>query len=369
MKKVAVIGATGYTGQELIRLLLQHEQVEIHSAVSHSNAGKKLASVYPNFVQTSDLVCRADDIAAVAEQVDVIFLALPHGMAAKMVTEEIISKCPVIDMGGDFRLKQADQYEQWYGLEHPNAQLLTKSVYGLPEHNREQIKNARLIANPGCYATCSILTIAPLLKAGAIKPDSIVIDAKSGVTGAGRGLALGVHFDECNESIKAYKIAEHRHVPEIEQALKMHAGSDDAIAFTPHLVPMNRGILVTAYASLANKLTEYDLYDIYKDAYENETFIRLFGPWGVNSNAPGEKPLTVKDSSASEYRYPETRWVKGSNYCDIGATVDHRTKRVVAVGAIDNLVKGAAGQAIQNMNLLFGWPESLGLTQAPIFAA
>jgi N-acetyl-gamma-glutamyl-phosphate reductase len=351
LKKVAVVGATGYTGQELIRLLLQHETVEIQTAVSHSNEGKSFASVYPGFQKVTDLVCAEANLEQLADQVDLIFLALPHGHAASRVTVDVLQKCKVIDLGGDFRLKDANDYEVWYQFKHPNADLLQEAVYGLPELNRAQIAKARLIANPGCYATCSILTLAPLLMAKVIDPASIIIDAKSGVSGAGRSLELGTHFNECNESIKAYKVASHRHTPEIEQQLAACSKSSFCTSFTPHLVPMNRGILVTAYASLTSKLSAEQIFQIYTSYYGKEPFIRLF--------SPGD----------ALYKFPETRWVKGSNFCDIGMAIDERTNRVIALGALDNLVKGAAGQAIQNMNLLFGWPESSGLKQSPIFPA
>jgi N-acetyl-gamma-glutamyl-phosphate reductase len=369
MKKVAIIGATGYTGQELIRLLLQHDKVQIHAAVSRSYAGKQLSSVYPNFARTADLVCSSSDIDRVANEVDLIFLAMPHGKAAEVVTPDLLQKCAIIDLGGDFRLKDPAAYDEWYGFKHPKPALLKEAVYGLVEHNRSQIAGARLIANPGCYATCSILTVAPLLKAEAVQPDSIVIDAKSGVTGAGRGLSLGVHFDECNESLKAYKVAEHRHTPEIEQALASFSKQLSAISFTPHLVPMNRGILVTAYASLKRPMLTEKLASIYEEQYGDESFIRLFNRSTSKPNGSNSHSAATLSSAIEEYPFPETRFVKGSNFCDIGVTVDERTQRVVAIGAIDNLVKGAAGQAIQNMNVLFGWPESTGLNQPAIFAA
>lgn len=351
LKKVAVVGATGYTGQELVRLLLQHEKAELHSAVSQSSGGKKFASVYPGFQKHTDLVCTEADLEKLAEEVDLLFLALPHGNAAGKVTKNILSKCKVIDLGADFRLKNATDYETWYKFIHPQPELLAEAVYGLPELNRQAISQASLVANPGCYATCSILALAPLLKAGAIDPNTIIIDAKSGVSGAGRTAALGTHFNECNESIKAYGVASHRHTPEIEEQLAACSNASFCTSFTPHLVPMNRGILVTAYASLISNISRQDLYEIYNSFYENELFVRLFSP------------------DAEDYQLPETRFVKGSNFCDIGMTIDQRTNRVIAVGALDNLVKGAAGQAIQNMNLLFGWPESSGLKQAPIFPA
>lgn len=351
VKKVAIVGATGYAGQELVRILVQHPSVKIHTAVSSSSSGKTYSSVYPGLSKLADFTCSEDNIEKLSKEVDLIFLALPHGHAAKMVTDQILQDCAVVDLGADFRLKNASEYDEWYEFTHPNPQLLNSSAYGLPELNREKIKAAKLIANPGCYATCSILSIAPLLDANLIDETSVIVDAKSGVSGAGRSLTLGVHFDECNESIKAYKLASHRHTPEIEQALNAFAKKSLAISFTPHLVPMNRGILCTTYGTLKKKLTDKDLFDLYSEFYADEQFIRIFDP------------------QSGEYKYPETRWVKGSNYCDIGVSVDKRTNRVIVVGALDNLVKGAAGQAVQNMNIHFGWQESMGLTQAPIFPA
>lgn len=351
MKKVAVVGATGYTGQELIRILLQHPNVKVQTAVSSSSSGKTFASVYPGMSKMADFTCSADNIETISTDVDLIFLALPHGHAAKMVNQGVLDKCAVVDLGADFRLKNAGDYDEWYEFTHPNPQLLDSSSYGLPELNREEIKTAKLIANPGCYATCSILSLAPLLSARLVDETTVIVDAKSGVSGAGRSLSLGVHFDECNESIKAYKLGTHRHTPEIEQALNPYAEKSLAISFTPHLVPMNRGILCTAYGSLKKKMTEKELFDLYSEFYEDEQFIRIFDP------------------HSGEYQYPETRWVKGSNYCDIGLSIDKRTNRAIIVGALDNLVKGAAGQAVQNMNIHFGWRESMGLTQAPIFPA
>jgi len=355
LKKVAVVGATGYTGQELVRLLVQHELADIHSSVSQSNSGKTFASVYPGFQKFTDLICSETDLEnpgkfdELAEQVDVLFLALPHGHAAAKVTSSILKKCKVIDLSADFRLKNESEYEQWYKFQHPNPALLEQAVYGLPELNRQAISQAQLIANPGCYATCSILTLAPLLKAKIIDPNSIIIDAKSGVSGAGRSATLGTHFNECNESIKPYSVGTHRHTPEIEQELSACADKPFFASFTPHLVPMNRGILVTAYASLISNISKEDLDQIYNSSYGDELFIRLCA------------------ANGGAYSQPETRWVKGSNFCDIAVTIDPRTNRVIATGALDNLMKGAAGQAIQNMNLLFGWPESTGLKQLPMF--
>lgn len=353
MKKVAIVGATGYTGQELVRLLLQHDKVQIVAGTSHSYTGQKFSSVYPSALKFADFACSDDDLDNLSKKVDVIFVALPHGQAAAKVTEAMLERCRIIDLGADFRLRDPAAYKHWYGLDHATPSLLKHAVYGLPELNRKDIVNARLIANPGCYATCSLLTLAPLLKKGVIGPASIVVDAKSGVSGAGRALDLGVHFDECNESIKAYKVASHRHTPEIEQVLTETAnhGNELKLTFTPHLVPMNRGILITAYGSLRSSHSQADLISCYEEFFAGEHFVRIFGP------------------ANTSYPYPETRWVKGSNFFDVGVTVDNRTDRVVAIGALDNLVKGAAGQAIQNMNIVLGFDEQTGLNQMPIFPA
>lgn len=347
MIKAGIIGATGYAGSELVRILMQHPEVEIQSVTSQSYIGKKYHEVYENYREINDMVCEASEIEKLAEKCDVIFMALPHGVTAKVVTEEILEKTIIIDFGADFRLKDADIYEKWYGVEHHGRELLKKAVYGLCEVNREQIKNARLIANPGCYTTCSILSLWPLVTAGLIDLNSIIIDAKSGVTGAGRGLAVGSLYCEANENMKAYKIASHRHTPEIEEQLGYAAKKEVTLTFTPHLTPMNRGILATCYASFTEKMNYEKVKKIYENFYQKEYFIRL----------------TKKGV------FPETRWVKGSNFLDIGLAVDERTNRIIVIGALDNLVKGAAGQAVQNMNIIFGLKENTGLEIVPIFPA
>ena len=325
--------------------MLDHPYVEITHATSKSYVGKAFNQIYENFSEISELECVEEDIASISKETDVIFIALPHGIASAKVTESILQNTKIIDIGADFRLKDINTYEQWYKTEHYGKELLNKAVYGLCEWNRENIKNAKLIANPGCYATCSILTLAPLLKDLPVKKDSIVIDAKSGVTGAGRTLNISSHYNECNESVKAYKLTSHRHTPEIEQCLREICGEEIILTFTPHLIPMNRGILVTAYAQLNENLSYTDIKNVYEKYYKNEQFIRL----------------------TKENIYPETRWVKGSNYCDIGFALDERTNRIILTGAIDNLVKGASGQAVQNMNILFDLPEKTGLGNIPVF--
>ncbi|MDO4288209.1 MAG: N-acetyl-gamma-glutamyl-phosphate reductase [Eubacterium sp.] len=338
MIKASIIGGTGYAGQELLRILYRHPEVEVVSVGSKSFVGQPLKDIYRNYNKITDAVCEASDIQELAEKSDVIFLALPHGIASKQVTPEILSQAKIIDLGADYRLKDVDIYEDWYGVEHHSADLLKEAVYGLCELHREDIKKARLLANPGCYTTCSILSLAPLLAGGWVDPASIIVDAKSGTTGAGRSSSTAFSYCEVNESIKAYKVASHRHTPEIEQELGLLGNTDLKLTFTPHLVPMNRGILALCYATLAKEATEEELRQVYRDFYKDEYFVRL-----------------------TEDVMPETKWVKGSNYCDIGLTLDQRTNRVIVIGAIDNLMKGAAGQAVQNMNLMFGLDEKTGI--------
>ncbi|MDN5307249.1 MAG: N-acetyl-gamma-glutamyl-phosphate reductase [Eubacteriaceae bacterium] len=338
MIKASVIGATGYAGQELVRLLMRHPEVELLSLGSRSYQGQAYSDVYNNFRDLSDLVCQAGDIEILADQSDVIFLAMPHGIASKMVTQAVLEKAVVIDLGADYRLHDIDVYNEWYQTEHGSVDLLSQAVYGLCELHREKIKTARLIANPGCYTTCSILSLAPLIHEGLIDENSIIIDAKSGVSGAGRSTTQDLLFGEVNESIKAYKIGDHRHTPEIEQELQALNQKKFNVLFTPHLVPMNRGILAVSYASLKASTTEEQIKVAYKKMYQDEYFIRLTGD-----------------------KMPETRWARGTNFVDIGFKLNPRTNRVVVVGAIDNLIKGAAGQAIQNMNIVFELEEKLGI--------
>lgn len=347
MVKAGIVGATGYAGNELVRILMQHPEVEIKAMTAHSYVGKQFDEVYENYREINETVLDEMDMNKLAEECDVIFMALPHGTAAKVITEEILKKTKVIDFGADFRLKDADVYEKWYSVEHNGRELLKSAVYGLCEVNRDIIKGKQLIANPGCYTTCSILSLRPLVAEGLIDLKTIIIDAKSGVSGAGRALALGSMYDECNESVKAYKIASHRHTPEIEEQLGYAAGEEITLTFTPHLIPMNRGILATCYASLKKPMTYEEVKAVYEKYYGKEYFIRL----------------TKKGV------FPETRWVKGSNFLDIGFSIDERTGRIIVVGAIDNLVKGAAGQAVQNMNILFGFDEKTGLKLVPVFPA
>ncbi|MDO4633055.1 MAG: N-acetyl-gamma-glutamyl-phosphate reductase [Eubacteriales bacterium] len=345
MIKAGIIGATGYAGAELVRLLTAHKDVEICWYGSRSYIDQKYAAVYQNMFQIVEDVCKSDDLEQLAEEVDVIFTATPQGYLASILNEGILSKAKVIDISADYRIKDVEVYEQWYGIEHKSAQFIPEAVYGLCEINREKIKGARLIANPGCYPTCSTLSIYPLVKEGLIDPSTIIIDAKSGTSGAGRGAKVDNLYCEVNENIKAYGVAGHRHTPEIEEQLSYAAGEPVMINFTPHLVPMNRGILVTAYASLKKEVSYEEVRAAYDKYYENEKFVRVLD----------------KDVC------PQTKWVEGSNYVDVNFKIDPRTKRVIMMGAMDNLVKGAAGQAMQNMNLLFGLPESEGLDLVPMF--
>lgn len=344
MIKVGIIGSTGYAGGELARLLVQRDDVEIKWYGSKSYVDQQYASIYQNMFQIVEDTCMDDNMAQLADLVDVVFTATPQGLCASLINEEILSKVKVIDLSADFRIKDVNIYEQWYKIKHPTPEFIKEAVYGLPEINREQIRHARLVANPGCYPTCSTLSIYPLAKAGLIDTDTLIIDAKSGVSGAGRGAKVDNLYCEVNESCKAYGVATHRHTPEIEEQLSYAAGKPVMINFTPHLIPMNRGILITAYASLKKDVTYEDLKAVYDQYYEKEQFVRVL-------------PKDV---------CPQTRWVEGSNYVDVNFRIDPRTKRIVMMGAMDNLVKGAAGQAIQNMNLLFGLPENTGLQQVPM---
>lgn len=345
MIKAGIIGSTGYAGNEIVRLLLGHKEVEIVWYGSRSYIDKKYAEVYQNFFEIVDDTCLDDNMEELANRVDVIFTATPQGLCASLVNDDILSKVKIIDLSADFRIKDVSVYEQWYGIEHKSPQYIDEAVYGLCEINREKIKGKRLVANPGCYTTCSILSLYPAVKEGIIDPHSIIIDAKSGTSGAGRGAKVNNLYCEVNESIKAYGVGTHRHTPEIEEQLGYACGEDIKLIFTPHLVPMNRGILVTAYANLKKDVTEEEVRAAYNKYYANEQFVR------------------VLDSGVC----PETRWVEGSNYVDVNFKIEPRTNRLIVMGALDNLVKGAAGQAVQNMNIIFGLEETEGLLAAPMF--
>jgi N-acetyl-gamma-glutamyl-phosphate reductase len=344
MIKAGIIGATGYAGQELVRLLLQHKETEIVWYGSKSYVDQKFSSVFGNVFQIVEDVCSGDDLHDLSKQADVIFTATPQGYLAGVLDEEILQNAKVIDLSADYRIKDVPTYEKWYGMEHKSPQFVEEAVYGLPELNREKIKSARLIANPGCYPTCSALSVYPLAKAGLIDMDTLIIDAKSGTSGAGRGAKVANLYCEVNENIKAYSVATHRHTPEIEEQLSYISGQKVMINFTPHLVPMNRGILITAYAKVKPGTTEKEIRSIYEEAYKNEYFVRF-----------------LEDGVC-----PETKWVEGSNFVDVNVKLDMRTGRVIMMGAMDNITKGAAGQAVQNMNLLFGLDETEGLRLVPM---
>ena len=350
MIKVGIIGSTGYAGAELVRILLNHKDAEIVWYGSRSYVDQNYAAVYRNMFQLVEDKCLDDNIAELAEQVDVIFTATPQGYLAGVLTEDILNKVKVVDLSADYRIKDVATYEKWYGIEHKSPQFIEEAVYGLCEINREDIKGKRLVANPGCYTTCSILTAYPMVKEGMIDVNTLIVDAKSGTSGAGRGAKLPNLFCEVNENMKAYGVASHRHTPEIEEQLGYACGEEILINFTPHLVPMNRGILVTEYATLKKKEdgtfpTYEEVKAVYDKYYKEETFVRVL-PKG---------------------ECPETKWVEGSNFVDVNFVIDERTGRIIMMGALDNLVKGAAGQAVQNMNLIFGLPESEGLMMVPMF--
>ena len=343
--KVRIIGATGYAGGELVRLLMGHPQAEIVWYGSRSYIDKKYYEVFQNMFQIVDSKCLDDNMEELAAQADVIFTATPQGFCASIINEEILSKVKVVDLSADFRIKDVKVYEEWYKITHKSPQFIDEAVYGLCEINREDVKKARLVANPGCYPTCSTLSIYPMVKEGLIHPNTIIIDAKSGTSGAGRGAKVDNLYCEVNENMKAYGVSTHRHTPEIEEQLGYAAGEKVVLNFTPHLAPMNRGILVTAYASLKKEVTYDEVKAVYDKYYGTEKFVRVL----------------------DEDVCPQTKWVEGSNYVDVNFKLDFRTNRIIMMGAMDNLVKGAAGQAVQNMNLMFGLEESMGLCQAPMF--
>lgn len=345
MVKVGIIGSTGYAGVEIVRLLTQHKDVEIVWFGSRSYVEEKYSNVFRNMFNIVNAECLDDNMEELADQVDVIFTATPQGFCGSVVNEGILNKVKIIDLSADFRIKDVETYEKWYGIKHQSPQFIDEAVYGLCEINRDKIKDARIVANPGCYTTCSILSIYPLVKEGLIEPKSIIVDAKSGTSGAGRGAKVPNLFCEVNENIKAYGVTTHRHTPEIEEQLGYAAGEEVIINFTPHLVPMQRGILVTAYADLKKKVTYEEVKAVYDKYYGNEYFIRVLD----------------KDVC------PETRWVEGSNFVDVNFKIDERTGRIIMMGALDNLIKGAAGAAVQNFNILFGFEENEGLKQVPMF--
>ena len=344
MIKVGIIGATGYAGNEIVRLLLGHSGVQIEFLASQSFEGHNYSDIYGNFFELIDMKCSAPELEKLADRVDVIFTATPQGYLSGVLTEGMLEKCRFIDLSADYRIKDVATYEKWYKIEHRSPALIEEAVYGLSEINRERIRGARLLANPGCFTTCSILTAYPLVAEGLIDPDSLVINALSGVSGAGRGSKVANLFSEVNESAKAYGVTTHRHTPEIEEQLGYACGKAIRVSFTPHLIPMHRGIYATETATLTEGATADKISQAYEKYYGKEFFIRLLG----------------------QERVPESRFTEGSNFTDIGFKVDERVGRVVLMGTLDNLVKGAAGQAVQNMNIMFGFDEREGLKAIPM---
>ncbi|MBR3942354.1 MAG: N-acetyl-gamma-glutamyl-phosphate reductase [Clostridia bacterium] len=342
MIKVAILGATGYTGEELIRLLSMHPEAEIKMLVSHSTAGTPIDEIYGNFRNVCNLVCEELDIDKVAAECDVAFTALPHGASKEVIPALYKKGIKVIDLSGDFRYNDVKVYEEWYKDAHCAPELLDVKAYGLCELHREEVKKTQLVGNPGCFTTCSIMGMAPLAAAKVIDTKTIIVDAKSGVTGAGRGLGLAYHYSECDNTMMAYKVATHRHTSEIEQELSILAGEDIKLTFTPHLAPFKRGIYSTMYANLNKEISCEEIVEMYREFYKDEYFVRILDAGKI----------------------PQVKNVAGSNFVEIGITVDKRLNRVIVISTIDNLVKGASGQAIQNMNIMFGLDEKTGL-EAP----
>ncbi|WP_232243284.1 N-acetyl-gamma-glutamyl-phosphate reductase [Paenibacillus sp. GSMTC-2017] len=342
---VAIVGSTGYGGVELIRLLASHPLVEVTSVISSSNAGTPITEGYPHLAGIQEQLLDDVDPAAIKAKADVVFLATPPGVAAKLAPDFLNAGLKLIDLSGDFRLKSPSLYEQWYKKPAADEQYLEQAVFGLSEIYGDNVRDVDFVSNPGCYPTATLLGLVPAVKAGFINPATIIIDAKTGQSGAGRGASLATHYSELNENFKAYKVNTHQHVPEIEMVLSDVAGSPVVITFTTHLVPMTRGIMSTIYASVDGKYSTKQFIDLYKSFYEGRKFVRI-------------RP---------EGQLPATKEVWGSNYCDIGFSVDERTNRVTIISVIDNLVKGAAGQAIQNLNLMMGWDETSGLQFVPVY--
>lgn len=343
---VAIVGATGYGGVELIRLLKQHPYVTIKTVISTSQSGTPMAEVYPHLTGIIEQTLESLDVEKLAKEVDFVFFATPAGVSKELIPQFVERGVRCIDVSGDFRLKDGAAYREWYKKEPAEEQYLQQAVYGLSEFFAEEIKRATILANPGCYPTATLLGLMPLVQEDLIETDSIIIDAKSGVSGAGRGVSLGTHFCEVNENVKAYKLGVHQHTPEIEQALEWASkGKEIRVTFSTHLIPMTRGIMSTMYVQLKEPKTTQEMIQFYEEFYREHPFIRI-------------RP---------EGHWPSTREVYGSNYCDMGFMSDPRTNRLTIVSVIDNMVKGAAGQAIQNLNLMNGWPVTTGLTLSPVY--
>ena len=337
MIKVSIIGASGYGGGELARLLLGHPEVELVHLTAESKAGEAMADLYPNLRGFTSSITEAADAAQIAKDSDMVFLALPTGKAMQLAPA-IVPHARLIDLGADFRFKDPQVYEQWYKSPHASPELLADAAYGLTEFKRGEVRRAQIVGNPGCYPTAALLATLPLLQSGKVRTNGVIVDAKSGVSGAGRGLSMGTHFSEVNENVKPYNVAGHRHTPEIEQEMSALLGRDMPVTFTPHLVPMTRGILVTAYLSVAGSVTSEEATSILREAYAGEPFVRVLADV-----------------------LPQTKATSGSNFCDVAVRVDAHSGTLIAMAALDNLVKGASGQAVQNMNVMMGLPEDLGL--------
>jgi N-acetyl-gamma-glutamyl-phosphate reductase len=344
MIRVGIIGASGYTGVELARILSNHPQTELTLATSRQHEGQPLSRVYPSLAGLVDIVCSNPEVSSLADQADLFFTAVPHKTAMGLVPNLLAGGKRVVDLSADFRLKSPAVYEKWY-QPHTAQEYLAEAVYGLPEIYGEKIKFARLVANPGCYPTSVILGLAPLLTNGLIDPHTIIVDSKSGTSGAGRTAQTSTLFCEVADGFRAYKVCEHRHTPEMEQEISNLCGEPVTISFTPHLLPISRGILSTIYATLRARTTDEKIRDLYTEFSGKKKFVRLCAPGTL----------------------PATQYVRGSNYCDISFKVDQRTGRIIVLSAIDNIVKGAAGQAVQNMNLMYGLPEETGLATVPLF--
>lgn len=348
--KVSIIGSTGYVGKELVKILMNHQNVELVHLVSSSYAGKNIVEIFPEFLNKLDKKLINLNLDVVSKNSDLVFTALPHTVSMDVVPEFLKKGVKVVDLSADYRIKDSTVYQEWYKkeLNQISKELLSEAVYGLPEIYLDKIKDASLVANPGCYPTSVILGIAPLLKYHFVEPEGIIIDSKSGTSGAGKKLSLGLHFTECNENFKAYKVVRHNHIPEVEQELSSIYFSEDdnkhqekgiKISFTPHLIPINRGILSTCYLSLKGSKKEEEVLEIYQKYYYKAPFVRIFEPPNL----------------------PEIKFTAGTNYCDIGFSIDERVGKIKVISVIDNLLKGAAGQAVQNMNIMSGFSETKGL--------
>ena len=342
--RVGIVGATGYSGVELIRILQNHPKFSLTALYTSSQQGKKISEQFPHLTNIIQHYLKEINPMEMAKETDLIFLATPSGVSTTLAPKLLNEGCLVIDLSGDFRIVNSQEYEKWYKKSAAPKDWVERAVYSIPELHRQHVKGANFISNPGCYPTAVLLGIAPLVKAGILREGSLIIDAKSGVSGAGRTASVGMIYSEINENLKIYKVNKHQHIPEIEQTLKQ-LGYSSPITFQTHLIPMTRGIMATIYASINSSISEQELWNVYKEHYCNEPFVR------------------IRDLG----NFPSTKEVYGSNYCDIGVSYDHRTNRVTIISVIDNLVKGAAGQAIQNANIMFGFEETEGLISSPLF--